>query len=325
MTNLIKILAWNCLTAFLCLQYAPSISFAQNAYPTTEEFMNMLGTCVTTQNIQIDANLRGSVESIYRGSRSEGYARILNQSRFLESFAEKDRLIAYRLYTACISRIMRERGGTRPTIPDKCETAGLEQCRSDYRSNPAAALLSCQKFLECDPSNRNALSILANSYRNLGRIAEAETIYEQLLDLAERSGDQALLSQAYNQLATINLSKGSLERAQFFVKKSLEINVRLGHLIGQGANHRIMADIDVRLGRLTDAERNYQQSINLLRDSPDRVSLAQAYMGLGYVFFVRRDPASACSSLRTARSILVEENFPRGISDVDRHMQRSKC
>lgn len=300
-------------------------SAAQSSFPTTEEFMNALGTCATTQSIQIDANFRGSVENIYRGARTEGYARILNQSRFLEAFPEKDKLAAYRLYTNCIVKILPQRTGTRPSMPDKCETAGLEQCRADYRSNPTSALLSCQKFLECDPSNRAALSILANSYRSLGRMAEAEGIYNQLLDLAERSGDAAVQAQAYQQIATMHLANRSLERADFFIKRSLEINVRLGDLVGQGANYRAIGDLNGRRGNLAEAERNFRQAISILGSTADRLSLAQAHMGLGHVYRARREASSACSNFRTARGILVQENFPRGVADVDRAMQQITC
>ncbi len=64
--------------------------------------------CATSSNIEVDANLRGSIERLFEQQRLEGYAKLKSQSEFralLSLFPEQDRAKVYELYVHCIRTI----------------------------------------------------------------------------------------------------------------------------------------------------------------------------------------------------------------------------
>lgn len=77
-----------------------------HALPTTEEFHNLLIGCAAGANISVDADLIGSISTIYDGDKTQGKARISSKSEFLNSIPEKDRLKALELYHKCIERFV---------------------------------------------------------------------------------------------------------------------------------------------------------------------------------------------------------------------------
>ena len=70
--------------------------------PTTEDFNGALSTCATGADINVNADLIGSIASIYRGQRTNGAASFRTATKFLELFPEADRTNVYELYTKCI-------------------------------------------------------------------------------------------------------------------------------------------------------------------------------------------------------------------------------
>jgi S1-C subfamily serine protease len=89
------------------------VAQAQNAnsapLPSGPEFDNLLKTCALGANIEIKADLIGSIKTIYEGARTSGSASMLSSAEFLKQIPEKERLEAYRLYTECIFKIISRR------------------------------------------------------------------------------------------------------------------------------------------------------------------------------------------------------------------------
>jgi hypothetical protein len=81
-------------------------SVAAKDLPTTEQFQSMLTSCAIGANIEVSADIVGSISTIYDGDKTQGKASIKSESKFLELMPEKDRLKAYELYTACISKLL---------------------------------------------------------------------------------------------------------------------------------------------------------------------------------------------------------------------------
>lgn len=77
-----------------------------HAFPTTEEFHNLLIGCAAGANIAVDADLIGSISTIYDGDKTQGKAKVSSKSEFLNSVPEKDRLKALELYHKCIERFI---------------------------------------------------------------------------------------------------------------------------------------------------------------------------------------------------------------------------
>jgi len=74
--------------------------------PTTEQFDNMLRSCAIGANIELKADLVGSIRTIYDGQRTQGLASFQTSTDFLKLIPEPQRLEAYKLYTQCIKDIL---------------------------------------------------------------------------------------------------------------------------------------------------------------------------------------------------------------------------
>jgi hypothetical protein len=79
---------------------------AMTQLPTTEAFKEALTTCATGANIEIQANLLGSVSRIYNGQRTRGIASFKTITKFLSLFPPADRAKVYDLYTQCIVYVL---------------------------------------------------------------------------------------------------------------------------------------------------------------------------------------------------------------------------
>jgi hypothetical protein len=74
--------------------------------PSTEQFGDMLVSCAAGANVEIKADLIGSIKTIYDGQRTQGAASFQSSTEFLKLIPESSRLEAYKLYTRCIGNII---------------------------------------------------------------------------------------------------------------------------------------------------------------------------------------------------------------------------
>lgn len=83
-----------------------NINRFQKNLPVTSTFMGALGACATSNNIKLNGSVSGSIQQIYEGARTEGNLTLEQGSSFLSVFPEQDRIVAYRIYAECITRII---------------------------------------------------------------------------------------------------------------------------------------------------------------------------------------------------------------------------
>jgi len=111
------------LAAGVWIEATKNLAFAQQPQlPTTEEFQGALATCATGLDVTVNADLLGSISSIYNGQRSNGAASFKTLTRFLELFPEADRAKVYELYTKCIANIISPRSSPNAQIPSPLPT-----------------------------------------------------------------------------------------------------------------------------------------------------------------------------------------------------------
>jgi hypothetical protein len=92
------------LAAALCIQTGAKAQ----TMPSTEQFMNALGTCATSMNLQVKADMIGSIKSFYEGTaKTQGTMTLQNMPDFLKLFPESDRITAYKLYSDCALKVLK--------------------------------------------------------------------------------------------------------------------------------------------------------------------------------------------------------------------------
>jgi hypothetical protein len=82
----------------------PAVGSA-DALPTTPEFMNAIAACGAGVGIRIDADLKGSIESIYERGRTQGTANETVIAEIIEKIPLENRAATYPIYVGCITLI----------------------------------------------------------------------------------------------------------------------------------------------------------------------------------------------------------------------------
>jgi tetratricopeptide (TPR) repeat protein len=197
-----------------------------------------------------------------------------------------------------------------------CKTNFVEPCLTNFRISAEAAISQCERYAYCDPHSVTAYARLGQALHTLGRYVEAQAAFENELREGQIQNDQASVSEAYQNLASVSLERGLVDRAEYFAKKSLE---GAPSRIAKGIAYRWLGDVAYKRGSLEDAEHNFLTSITELQQTSDKLALASAYIGLGMTRVKKGAQADGCNQLATARKIFSGESFPRGISDVAKY------
>ena len=72
---------------------------------STESFMSIISTCATSNKIQIDGSLSGSIASLFELKNISGRITYLQTSDFLSLFPAEMRANAYKMYTGCVEKL----------------------------------------------------------------------------------------------------------------------------------------------------------------------------------------------------------------------------
>jgi hypothetical protein len=74
----------------------------ESTLPSTAEFMNVMTVCGAGSRVKIDANIEGSVSSIYQKERTRGRALQEIITKIIDQLPAADRAEAYRHYLDCV-------------------------------------------------------------------------------------------------------------------------------------------------------------------------------------------------------------------------------
>jgi tetratricopeptide (TPR) repeat protein len=313
-----------CVLLYVLLVFSGAPTQAEPKFPSTENFMNTLGTCAGGMNLKLSADLMGSVRSLYEEARTQGLATLENAPELLRLIPEADRRAVYEIYVACIMKLLAPPEQARPERSS--EGCSFNQCRSDSgRADAEAAMLSCRQYTECDQSNPLAFSMLGQAYRQLGHFSSAEKAFERQMILAQKLNDKGITAHAYYNLASLYLRMRAFEYSESLLNLSIKIHAEQHDNVALGANYKLLADVSYFKGELPAAEENFQRAIELFTRIGRRVELGQTYIGLGYTKLRLNDREAACQNFRKARDAFAAGKFDRGISSADEHISKNEC
>jgi tetratricopeptide (TPR) repeat protein len=297
---------------------------AQTSLPSTEQFMNALGTCAANMNLKVSADLLGSVKSIYEGAKIQGTAILQNAPEFLKLFPEGERTTVYKLYIECITKILGP-SSSDATLPKKeaC-VANYTECTNGFKTSVEAAIQACQQYVTCDPNNPNARSMLGQALTDAGHLPQAADQFQAVLAYAKKSKDRTLLSKAYYDLARLSLKQGTLDQADQYAQMSISEAQAGANQIRLALAQRSAGDVYRAKGNLSMAEDSYKKAAAVQERIGDKIGLGQTFVSLASTI-VNKDRLAGCSHLRRARELYVDANFPRGVQDADRFLMASRC
>lgn len=311
----------------LCLGVWVSISsptIAQTNLPSTEQFMNALGTCAANMNLRVSADLLGSVKSIYEGAKTQGNAILQNAPEFLKLFPEKDRTTVYKLYIECITKFIGAASSDSALPKKQACVANYTECANGFKTSVDAAIQACQQYVACDPNNPSARSMLGLALSDAGRFPQAAEQFQAELVYARNAKDKTLLSKAYYDLSRLALKQGILDQAEQYAQMSISEAQAGTNQQRLGLAQRSSGDIHRAKGNLAMAEDSYKKAAAVQERISDKVGLGQTFVALGNTV-LNKDRLAGCSYLRRARELYADANFPRGIQDADRSLLMARC
>jgi tetratricopeptide (TPR) repeat protein len=168
-------------------------------------------------------------------------------------------------------------------------------------------------------------AVLHRHLRTRGHYREAETLHEQALRLARKTGSHGSELNALLGLGDVHRVQGRSDEATTCYRQALELAGETGRsadeqsaLLGLGDVHRVQ-------GRSGEAATCYHQVLELAREAGSDTSEQHALIGLGHVHRIhgRHEPAIDCfrRALRIARQIghrSGEQGTLRGLGHVHR-------
>jgi len=141
--------------------------------------------------------------------------------------------------------------------------------------------------------------LVAGCHNNLGLLAKARGALETALEHLEIAHsvaarcDDAICSQALNNLATVHARRGDERRAEALLLESAAIKRRLGDERGLASNYTNLGNLRARAGDRLAAERYHRDSMRLAEAIDDRVGMARAHTNLADLAFGHGDLAVA--------------------------------
>jgi tetratricopeptide (TPR) repeat protein len=308
------------LGSYLCLFGSAQ---AQTNHPTTEQFIGALSACVASKNLDVSADVLGSIKGAYEKA-TQGRLVFKSPTEFLSLFPESERKDAYRIYVECLTKLLGS--AVPPFSPEQAQTctATLTVCKDDFKISASAAINSCNRYLECDKKNPVVYSILGQAYRSAGQLSDSDMSFEKELQIGQQLNDPSTIGQAYNSLAINYVANNILDRADVYVRKSMAINLSSNRTM-LAANYKVMADIYFKRGNFNSAEDYFQRAIVIQKEVDDKNGLGNTFIGLGYTRLRMGDRITGCSYLRQAYDVFSTEGIRRMQNQVQEHLQRTHC
>jgi tetratricopeptide (TPR) repeat protein len=204
----------------------------------------------------------------------------------------------------------------------RCIALKLPDCSDNINNTANEIITNCKSYIGLDSKSPLAYSLLGRAYRSLGQLGEAEGAFEMQLQLGQTLNDAGTIGQAYYNLATIGFREGMLDRAEFYVKKSLEQAGNSG--IARAANYKVLGDIYFKKNDFANAEGNFNRSVEFFLQTDDKLGLGGAYTGLAFAKLRQRN-RDGCLYLQKTKAIIADIACFAPRNENERYLGETKC
>jgi len=137
----------------------------------------------------------------------------------------------------------------------------------------------------------------------VGRLGQAQVMYEKALDIAIKIGDEKSVAAYYGNLGLIYLTRGELNKAEEMHKKSLEISEKLGWLEGMASQYGNLGLIYETKGELGKAEEMHKKSLEINEKLGLLEGMANQYGNLSIIYGKRGELDKAEEMLKKSLEI----------------------
>lgn len=168
---------------------------------------------------------------------------------------------------------------------------------------------------------------IANAYRAMGRLDEAERNFLRVKDiyLAELEPDDYRLASLYNNLSLVYRARGTNDLAYDYLVNALEIIRKLqGAEVPTAATCTNLADILLEMERVQEAERYARTAVGILEASAERPAedYAAALSIMGRVCFAKGDYPDAKRSYEQAAEVMTALGKTKALETIRRNLEQ---
>ena len=151
----------------------------------------------------------------------------------------------------------------------------------------------------------NNIASLLSDYE--GSLAQAESLYRQLVEMDRKSGKDARMNFTLSNLGAVITDEGRFSEAQSILMGVEDWAVKNGQRREFGSSAISLAQIDLAQGRPSDAEARLQAMAKVLEDENSTFAITY-YEFIAQAQLAQNKAAQAQATLEHARSLLTDSN-----------------
>ncbi|TWX72771.1 serine/threonine-protein kinase [Colwellia sp. C1TZA3] len=181
------------------------------------------------------------------------------------------------------------------------------------------ALVTAKK-LKNQYKEAEALNAFGVVYEQLGETKLAFDYYQEALVIRKVSGDLAGATTTMTNLAPMHVAIGEYQKAEQYLKASLEIYQQLNDQEGLSNIYNELGNLAEEQALYQSALENYRQALNIRVDLGNLMLQAESMNNIGYSYFMLLDPEHALVYWRQSEQLYQQIQFPIGIIHVRQNL-----
>ena len=172
-----------------------------------------------------------------------------------------------------------------------------------------------------------ALLEAGNALDHLGQLNSAQSKYKEALRLAKGTGNARLLADIRISLGDLALSQGRYEFARQTLAETIASLSSIGDILWMAGALETMANAELGCGDHADAERTWQESLSMSRETGDYANVATCFGGLSRAATAREDHSRAVRLAAAHTRLAGELSYsdpPFWLRELDRSLKMSR-
>ena len=184
--------------------------------------------------------------------------------------------------------------------------------RGDYQGSldPLTRAQALAIQLDHQESKARILQALGIAYKNLGKLDEAASHFQQSLAIKRQIDDRRGQAASLNEIAAIHHVQGRSDEALKSYQQSLEIRRKLGDRRGLGLTLINLGAMQIDRARYGDALGAFKEALQIYRDVGDATNQALCLSNIGNIYLARAEHEEARTYLERAVELREKANVP---------------
>jgi tetratricopeptide (TPR) repeat protein len=175
-----------------------------------------------------------------------------------------------------------------------------------------------QKMVEKDSEEKAVmLCNLGNVYYTKGELDKAEEMHKKSLEIEKKLGRLVGMAAEYGNLGLIYMGRGELDKAEEMFRDGLKIDEKFGRLMGMASKYGNLGNIYMNRGELDKAEEMHKKSLEIEEKLGRLEGMASDYANLGSVYEERRDIKKAREYWEEALGLYKRIGMPHEVEKVE--------